>query len=124
MWIIWPDLISGVLPPPEFQEAIKGCGLRANWCPQDAVLHHETVSVSLLTHSGWNSTLESLCAGLLMLCWWPFFAEQQTDRLPAGREKGKEMRRRAMEWRDTTVRARATQPDGHSYANLEKLASG
>ncbi|KAG0526051.1 hypothetical protein BDA96_06G111900 [Sorghum bicolor] len=97
MWIIWPDLISGVLPPPEFQEANKGCGLRANWCPQDAVLHHETVSVSLLTHSGWNSTLESLCAGVLMLCWWPFFAEQQTDRLP---------------------------PDGHSYANLEKLASG
>ena len=32
-----------------------------------------------MTHSGWNSTVESICAGVPMICW-PFFAEQQTNR--------------------------------------------
>jgi len=148
LWIIRPDLVSGdaAVLPPEFQEAIKGRGLLASWCPQDAVLRHEAVGV-FLTHSGWNSTLESLCAGVPMLCW-PFFAEQQTNcrykctewgvrveighdvrreaveekiREAMGGEKGKEMRRRAVEWRETAVRA--TQPGGRSYANLEKLVT-
>ncbi|XP_066349108.1 (R)-mandelonitrile beta-glucosyltransferase-like [Miscanthus floridulus] len=147
LWIIRPDLVSGdaAVLPPEFQEAIKGRGLLASWCPQDAVLRHEAVGV-FLTHSGWNSTLESLCTGVPMLCW-PFFAEQQTNcrykctewgvrveighdvrreagvtiREAMGGEKGKEMRRRAVEWRETAVRA--TQPGGRSYANLEKLVT-
>jgi hypothetical protein len=38
-----------------------------------------------------------------------------------GGEKGKEMRRRAVEWRETAVRA--TRPGGRSYANLEKLVT-
>jgi hypothetical protein len=148
LWIIRPDLVSGeaAVLPPEFLEAVKGRGLVASWCPQDTVLRHEAVGV-FLTHSGWNSTLESLCAGVPMLCW-PFFAEQQTNcrykctewgvgmeighdvrrqvveekiREAMGGEKGKEMRRRAVEWRETAVRA--TQPGGHSYANLEKLVT-
>ncbi|XP_062186089.1 7-deoxyloganetin glucosyltransferase-like [Phragmites australis] len=148
LWIVRPDLVNGdaAVLPPEFVDAIKGRGLLASWCPQEVVLRHEAVGV-FLTHSGWNSTMESLCGGLPMLCW-PFFAEQQTNcrykcvewgvameighdvrreaveekiREAMGGEKGKEMRRRAMEWRDTGLRA--TRPDGRSYANLEKLVT-
>ncbi|KAF8714912.1 hypothetical protein HU200_027448 [Digitaria exilis] len=148
LWIIRPDLVNGdaAVLPPEFMEAIKGRGHLATWCPQEVVLRHEAVGV-FLTHSGWNSTMESLCGGVPMLCW-PFFAEQQTNcrykcmewgvgmeighdvrreaveekiREAMGGEKGKEMRRRALEWRETAVRA--TQPGGRSYANLDKLVA-
>ncbi|RLM74574.1 7-deoxyloganetin glucosyltransferase-like [Panicum miliaceum] len=148
LWVIRPDLVSGdaAVLPPEFLEAIEGRGHLAIWCPQEVVLRHEAVGV-FLTHSGWNSTLESLCAGVPMLCW-PFFAEQQTNcrykcmewgvameighdvrqeavkekiREAMAGEKGKEMRRRAAEWRETAVRA--TRPGGRSHASLEKLVA-
>jgi hypothetical protein len=148
LWIIRPDLVKGdaAVLPPEFLECIEGRGVLASWCPQEAVLRHEAVGV-FLTHSGWNSTLESLCGGVPMLCW-PFFAEQQTNsrygcmewgvameighdvrreaveakiREAMCGEKGKEMKRRAVEWREAG--ARATRPGGRSYANLEKLVA-
>ncbi|KAL6650816.1 hypothetical protein ACP70R_009741 [Stipagrostis hirtigluma subsp. patula] len=148
LWVIRPDLVHGdaAVLPPEFVEAVEGRGLLATWCPQEKVLRHEAVGV-FLTHSGWNSTLESLCGGVPMLCW-PFFAEQQTNcrykcvewgvameighdvrreaveekiREAMAGEKGKEMRRRAVEWRDTG--RRATRPGGRSCANLEKMVS-
>ncbi|KAL0360978.1 UNVERIFIED_CONTAM: 7-deoxyloganetin glucosyltransferase [Sesamum radiatum] len=146
LWIIRPDLVSGdnAVLPSEFLEATKGRGLLANWCPQERVLRHPSVG-GFLTHSGWNSTLESICGGVPMICW-PFFAEQQTNcwycctkwnigmeidsnvkrdeveilvrKLMIG-EECQEMKRRAMEWKKLArVSAQSS-----SSENLEKVIS-
>ncbi|XP_022870692.1 7-deoxyloganetin glucosyltransferase-like [Olea europaea var. sylvestris] len=147
LWIIRPDLVIGeeAILPPEFLEAIKERSLLANWCPQEKVLSHPSIG-GFLTHSGWNSTLESIGSGVPMICW-PFFAEQQTNcwfsctkwgigmeidsdvkrdeveilvkELMIG-EKGKEMKKRALEWMKL-AKDSAKNSEGSSHKNLEKV---
>ncbi|CAI9089847.1 OLC1v1024494C1 [Oldenlandia corymbosa var. corymbosa] len=146
LWIIRPDLVSGdsAVLPPEFSEEIKGRGLLASWCPQEKVLTHPSVG-GFLTHSGWNSTLESISNGVPMICW-PFFAEQQTNcwacdtqwgigmeidnnvkrdevenlvrELMVG-EKGKEMKKKSLDWKNKAEQA--AKSTGSSSSNLENL---
>ncbi|MED6142818.1 hypothetical protein PIB30_001017 [Stylosanthes scabra] len=146
-WVIRPDLVGGenAVLPHEFVEETKTRGMLANWCPQEQVLAHPSIGV-FLTHCGWNSTLESICGGVPMICW-PFFAEQQTNcrfcnkewgngleiehvsrekieslvRESMDGEKGHDMREKALEWKKLAKDAASDAQNGTSFHNLEKV---
>nr|VDD37106.1 unnamed protein product [Brassica oleracea] len=103
LWVIRPDLVAGdeAMVPPEFLTETADRRMLASWCPQEKVLCHPAIG-GFLTHCGWNSTLESLCGGVPMICW-PFFADQQTncknccDEWEVGMEIGGDVRREEIE---------------------------
>ncbi|GAU37813.1 hypothetical protein TSUD_276300 [Trifolium subterraneum] len=146
LWIIRPDLVIGgsFILSSKFENEISDRGLIASWCPQEQVLNHPSIG-GFLTHCGWNSTIESICAGVPMLCW-PFFADQPTncryicneweigmeidtnvkreevekliDELMVG-EKGKMMKQKVMELKKKAEEN--SSPGGCSYMNLDKV---
>lgn len=146
LWVVRQDIVDGesAILPKEFIEETKDRGLLVGWVPQIKVLSHRSVG-GFLTHSGWNSTLESISAGVPMICR-PFFADQHTNakfvceewsvglhlnqtvkreevaalvrNLVEG-EEGVKMRRRIGKLKESAKRA--VEEGGSSNSNLDKL---
>ena len=147
LWIIRPDLVAGESSPllAEFIKETRDRSMIASWCPQEQVLKHPAIG-GFITHCGWNSMSESISGGVPMICM-PFKSEQPTNcryscsewgigmeidgnvkrevekavRELMDGEKGKEMKKKAMEWKK--LAEEATKPGGSSYNNFDKLLS-
>uniref|UniRef100_A0A2N9GP51 Glycosyltransferase n=1 Tax=Fagus sylvatica TaxID=28930 RepID=A0A2N9GP51_FAGSY len=69
------DEVEKWISKERFEERTKGRSfLIWGWAPQVLILSHQAIG-GFLTHCGWNSTLEGVCAGLPMITW-PLFSEQ------------------------------------------------
>ena len=137
--VVREDLVhgGGELPPEVLAETAERRRV-VTWCPQEPVLRHRAVGC-FLTHCGWNSMLESIAAGVPMVCW-PVFADQYTNRKyacelwgvglrldeevrreqVAGRVReamgSEEMRKSAAGWKAEAEAA--ARPGGSSHENL------
>ncbi|XP_074279908.1 UDP-glycosyltransferase 76B1-like [Silene latifolia] len=149
LWVVRPGLskdseLSEMLPVG-YSQIVGERGKIVKWAPQLEVLSHPAVG-GFWTHCGWNSTVESICEGVPMLCL-PFFADQAInarhicDNWKIGLRLEKKTRENIesaitklmadgdsaeMRIRITAFKEKAKlclQKDGSSYESLERLTN-
>ncbi|CAN4077917.1 unnamed protein product [Withania somnifera] len=137
LWVVRPGMIRDSewleLLPSEFLETVDGRGQIVKWAPQQQVLAHPAVG-ALWTHNGWNSTLESFCEGVPMICM-PCFGDQMVNcknglertniknaiKTLMEEEEGNQIKERMLQ-----LKAKANsclKPGGSSYESLGSLTS-
>ncbi|CAN6221672.1 unnamed protein product [Urochloa humidicola] len=76
LWVVRPPDARPLLPEG-FLDAVTGRSMVVAWSPQERVLAHPAVAC-FLTHCGWNSTLETVAAGVPVVAF-PQWGDQCTD---------------------------------------------
>nr|GEX36169.1 UDP-glycosyltransferase 76G1-like [Tanacetum cinerariifolium] len=81
LWVMRPGFIKGLEGNEPllkwFLDLVGERGCIVEWAPQQEVLAHKAIG-AFWTHNGWNSTLESICEGVPMICS-PFWGDQPLD---------------------------------------------
>ncbi|XP_059430859.1 UDP-glycosyltransferase 76E2-like [Corylus avellana] len=148
LWVVRPGSVFGAewieVLPESFKKNIDERGYIVKWAPQKKILSHSAVG-GFLSHCGWNSTLESICEGIPMICR-PCYGDQgvntryishiwrvgmelegELERDEIERairklmvdEEGKEMRMRGKNLKERIEVC--TKEDGSSYNSLKEL---
>ncbi|XWS45214.1 hypothetical protein CRYUN_Cryun15aG0116900 [Craigia yunnanensis] len=77
LWVVKASETRESEFPRGFFEETKQKGLVVSWCPQEKVLMHQALACFVM-HCGWNSTLETVVAGVPVVAY-PEWTDQATN---------------------------------------------